>query len=320
MADNEAANAGLPSEATAAEAEANVKETQEPSLLYGNEDDFTKAAIEAALAEERGEAEVAAEEASEEPEAAEEEAEAKAERPEHIPEKFWDAEKGMVNTEAMAKAYTELERKQSKPKADAKDAKPEAEAEGDEDSTEAEASDTSEETIQEVLNAKEFTEEFSKTGDLSKESRGKAVDRLKAVFGDDAKDMVDGYVEGLQLRTDKVLADLKGIVGGADAYQQLAAWAMENLSEQERTAFDKEVTASVDRAKLAIRELNLKYKEAGGAEDIPELTHGKGKGGVDGSAYTDREEIVKDMSDKRYDTDPAYRRKVDAKIARSTGG
>lgn len=33
-------------------------------------------------------------------------------RPDHIPEKFWDAEKGEVRAEALAKSYTELERKQ----------------------------------------------------------------------------------------------------------------------------------------------------------------------------------------------------------------
>jgi hypothetical protein len=35
----------------------------------------------------------------------------KAERPEHIPEKFWDPEKGEIRHEAMAKAYQDLEKK-----------------------------------------------------------------------------------------------------------------------------------------------------------------------------------------------------------------
>ena len=34
-----------------------------------------------------------------------------AERPEHIPEKFWDAEAGTVRSEALLKSYVELERK-----------------------------------------------------------------------------------------------------------------------------------------------------------------------------------------------------------------
>jgi hypothetical protein len=33
------------------------------------------------------------------------------ERPEHVPEKFWDAESGAVRTEALLKSYVELERK-----------------------------------------------------------------------------------------------------------------------------------------------------------------------------------------------------------------
>jgi len=39
----------------------------------------------------------------------------KVERPAHIPEKFWNAEKGEVNVEAMAKSYAELEASRSKP-------------------------------------------------------------------------------------------------------------------------------------------------------------------------------------------------------------
>jgi hypothetical protein len=36
---------------------------------------------------------------------------APAERPAHVPEKFWDAEGGMVRLEALLKSYLELERK-----------------------------------------------------------------------------------------------------------------------------------------------------------------------------------------------------------------
>jgi hypothetical protein len=39
----------------------------------------------------------------------------KPQRPEHIPEKFWDAEKGEVRVEEMAKSYAELERTRSTP-------------------------------------------------------------------------------------------------------------------------------------------------------------------------------------------------------------
>lgn len=35
-------------------------------------------------------------------------------RPDHIPEKFWDAEKGVVRSDALVQSYTELERRMSK--------------------------------------------------------------------------------------------------------------------------------------------------------------------------------------------------------------
>ena len=38
---------------------------------------------------------------------------ARAERPEEVPEKFWDAERGQLRTEALLKSYRELERKLS---------------------------------------------------------------------------------------------------------------------------------------------------------------------------------------------------------------
>lgn len=36
-------------------------------------------------------------------------------RPDNVPEKFWNAETGTVNTEALLASYTELEKTRSKP-------------------------------------------------------------------------------------------------------------------------------------------------------------------------------------------------------------
>src|SRR5687768_2714090 len=41
-------------------------------------------------------------------------------RPDHIPEKFWDADKGEVRLEAMAKSYAELEKSKGKPQEEPK--------------------------------------------------------------------------------------------------------------------------------------------------------------------------------------------------------
>ena len=325
MADTPEANVGGENKGAATE----NTEAKGYGFHTSDADDFTTQAIEAALEEERnaGKSGVVSEEdiAAAENEAEEGTEEApkekpKAERPENIPAKFWDEEKGEARWDDLAKAYGELEKKfgvrAKAPEASTEEA---SKKEGEGETTEENATEETEqnETVAEVLSTEEFNKEYQETGTLSEETKAKAAERLKGVFGEDAAEMVEGYLEGLNLRTQRVLSDLKGLAGGDEAYTQLAQWAIDNLPEADQKAFDADVTSTPEKARVAIRELVLKFKEAGGAENLPNLTHGKGGNGKGGDVYASQDEINKDISDPRYDKDPAFRAKVDAKIERS---
>ena len=264
-------------------------------LVDGTEDAITREAIDAALAEE-----AAASGSASATEATTEEAPTVKERPANIPEKFWDAEKGEARWDALADAYSELERKQS---------------------TAPKTGEEAAEAVAEVVDANALTAEFADKGELSEASRTSLTKALsKALGGDDAAaQTVALYEAGLKALAAQMVSDVKGIAGGDEGYAQMSEWAKTNLSADEIKKFDTEVLSNdPTRAKAAVRDLHLRFREAGGAESIPSLVGGKANtGGKAGDAYANQDELYNDIADPRYDKDPAFRARVDAKIARS---
>ena len=57
------------------------------------------------------------------------------------------------------------------------------------------------------------------------------------------------------------------MVGGADAYAEMSNWAAENMSEQEKTAYNTAVNSKdIETAKLAVVGLKAKFEKANGSE------------------------------------------------------
>jgi high-affinity Fe2+/Pb2+ permease len=112
-------------------------------------------------------------------------------------------------------------------------------------------------------------------------------------------------------------ADINSIqnsVGGEAAYQQLVGWAAQNFSEAEIQAFDNVVdSGNVAAINLALAGLQARYTDANGYE-------GKmiqGKAATPADTFKSQAEVVRAMSDARYDRDPAYRDEIMQKLARS---
>jgi hypothetical protein len=268
------------------------------SLIGAEDSDFTQEAIRAALAEEKGET------PKEQTDSTTTTTTTEKTRPEFVPEKFWDAEKGEARWEDLAKSYAELEKKQSKPEGTTE--------EGKKPATDAEAN-------AKATDFSSYTEEFAKSGDLSAESRGKIAEALKAAGIDNAAEMVEQFVEGSKARVEiqkaTAAAELFEITEGPANYQDMAKWAMEHLPEAERKEFDEDVTSGNMRlAKRAVKALHSRWMAE--REELPEVVGGKGgQGGSTG--YDTYDEMVSDMSDPRYEKDPAFRAKVDRKIERT---
>lgn len=108
---------------------------------------------------------------------------------------------------------------------------------------------------------------------------------------------------------------LKGMVGGDDKYNELLGWASKNLTQQEISMYDS-IMAKGDPASafFAVQALAYRYQDSIGVEG--DLVQGKAPSSA-GNSFRSQAELVKAMSDPRYDSDPAYRQDVMKKLERS---
>ena len=137
------------------------------------------------------------------------------------------------------------------------------------------------------------------------------------------RDMVDAYLAGLNYKaaqdsalTVKEITAIKEEYGGEARYSAMIEWAANNLPKEEQDAFNQVVnTQPLNVAKLAIAGLHAKYTAAEGRE--PKLIGGKASKSTS-DRFESTAQVVAAMSDPRYTQDPAFRRKVEEKLARSS--
>ena len=123
-----------------------------------------------------------------------------------------------------------------------------------------------------------------------------------------------GYDDAGETLGDSEIADIKNIAGGEQGYADVVQWASENLPAEDIEAFDEVInTANEAAVRFAVKALVGQYEDAVGR--TPDLVTGKQSS--TGQAYRSMAEVVRDMSDPRYDTDDAYRIDVMRKLERS---
>ena len=161
-------------------------------------------------------------------------------------------------------------------------------------------------------------DEFNSKGELSSETLAE-FEKMSS------KELIQAYFEyeaGLPAMDSPQTAELtqqdinsiQNSVGGEAAYQQLVGWAAQNFSEAEIQAFDNVVdSGNVAAINLALAGLQARYTDANGYEG--DMIQGKAAAPAD--TYRSQAEVVRAMSDPRYDRDPAYRNDVMEKLARS---
>jgi len=144
----------------------------------------------------------------------------------------------------------------------------------------------------------------------------------EAGFSDE---VIDAYLGGLRSQmgyddseaialSDSEISQIKNIAGGDEGYQRLVDWAGQNLPQEDIEAFDEVInTANQAAVRFAVKALMSQYEDAMGRD--PELVTGKQSS--QGEGYRSMAEVVRDMSDSRYDTDEAYRMDVMRKLERS---
>ena len=204
----------------------------------------------------------------------------------------------------LEKAYIELQQKLGS--GEQQQSEPEQESEADEPAEE----------IFSTFNS--IDDELAQGGEISEESMAK----LSAM---DSKDLVDAYLryqntlddapvqEGRELNDQEVSA-IYNSVGGEQQYQQMTAWAAENLDADTVQAFDNVIeSGNVAAINLALRGLQSQYNDNVGYEN----NMIQGKPAQSGNGFRSQAEVVRAMNDPRYDRDPAYRQEVMDKLANS---
>jgi hypothetical protein len=219
--------------------------------------------------------------------------EEKVKAPEGVPEKFLN-EDGTVNVEALAKSYTELEKMKGQSQED---------AEGQQEAAEKAVSDAG-------LDMEALSAEYTEKGELAPESY-EALEKAGI-----PKAMVDQYIAGLEAQQAATREALLAPAGGEEGYNEMITWAADNLSEAEIDRFNAALeSGDQNTMQLAVENLASKYTAETGSEPSRDLA---GKPSAGQSAYQSTAELMKDMQDKRYAEDPAFRAKVEQKLARSS--
>ena len=217
-------------------------------------------------------------------------------RPEWLPEKF-------QSVEDMAKAYAELEAKlggktQDNPQTDPANAVTNQNGQNPEQAL-----------SEKGLDLSTFTAEFNAKGELSADSYAKL-----AAAGFD-KGIVDNYINGQKAVAAQYETAVTAEVGGSEKYSEIVTWAKANMTDAEINAYNAAVSSGdLAQAKLAVLGLSAKFSKANGSE--PRLVQGRTTSASE-DVFESTAQLTEAMRDKRYRNDPAFRAKVQSKLARS---
>ena len=159
-------------------------------------------------------------------------------------------------------------------------------------------------------------EYYANNGQLSEET-------IESFSSMSSQDLVNAYLE-IQANnpqaqqaqpieiTQAQVNTVQNAAGGEANYNAVVSWASENLTQQQIDAYDSVVDSGNTAAiGIAFQGLQAQYNDANGYEG--RMLSGKpARSG--GDVYRSQAELVAAMGDPRYDTDPAYRADVIAKL------
>ena len=215
-------------------------------------------------------------------------AEASPERPEWLPEKF-------DNPEALADAYSNLEKQFHENKAEPSETEDNA-------TSEPEVSNTA------VTSA---SEEYFETGELSEET-------YKSLEANGIpKEMVDMYVNGYEAVANQQQQTLMQEAGGKENYDAMSEWAATALTDQEQEVYNNTVeSGDVNAATMAIRGLYARFQSDGGTP--VSLVQGDTSGTAGALPFSSSKEMTIAMQDPRYSYDNKYREQVSQRLSVTT--
>ena len=210
------------------------------------------------------------------------------------------------NAEELENAYLELQKKLG------------SEEESKESQTETTDEVKTVEPSKQVTLITDASNEYAEKGELSKETLDKFSEMSSA-------ELVQAYME-MQANapqeqsasvdlTDSEVNTIQNSVGGAKPYQELMDWVNTNLPKSQTDYYNSLVDSGNAQAiQLAVQGLKSQYEEANGYEG--RMLSGKPPK-TSQEVFRSQAELVRAMSDVRYEEDPAYRQDLIEKLNRS---
>jgi hypothetical protein len=212
------------------------------------------------------------------------------------------------DAEELEQAYIELQRKLgSRDEGSTSD-------EGEEDAEPIDDEESSDPVDYSFLNR---LAEEADSGDFTQET-------LQALDGMSASDIADMFLayrqetgaepEAQYEISGQDIAELKGVAGGEQDYDNMISWASQNLAPQEIQLYDAVMDKGDPQAiYFAIQALNYRFKDSVGYEG--KMLTGNAARTTD--VFRSQAEVVRAMNDTRYENDPAYRQDIYDKLERS---
>ena len=160
-------------------------------------------------------------------------------------------------------------------------------------------------------------EYYANEGTLSEET----IERFSEMS---SQDLVNAYIE-IQSKnpqapqntemSDAQINSVMNAAGGEKNYNTVLQWAASNMNQKAIDAFDSVVDSGNPAAiNIAFQGLQSQYNESNGYEG--RMLQGKAPSSS-GDVFRSQAELVAAMGDPRYDSDPAYRADVVAKLEQS---
>jgi hypothetical protein len=131
-----------------------------------------------------------------------------------------------------------------------------------------------------------------------------------------SRDVVDNYMQGQMATANQATTALVEAGGGAEAVQSMFDWAAQNLDESTIEGYNSKFAAGGPDAVMAMEHLRSRYENSGDAPAGRQVSGANMPSGST-SVYQSVAQVQADMSDPRYDSDPAFRQMVAEKLGRS---
>jgi len=211
------------------------------------------------------------------------------------------------NAQDLENAYIELEKKLGGDKTEPEEDSQEPPEAKEEEAKEEEEKPSESTVLDELWEQAQSGEKFSR----------ETLDKLNETK---PADLAQKYLELKSQTQPKDLSkedvtSLYEIAGGEQEYGKMLDWATKTLTKQEINMFDTVMErGDALAAFFAVRSLAYRYEDATG-RDGKMVTGSAPK--ESGDQFRSQAEVVKAMSDPRYENDPAYRQDIMKKLERS---